>query len=114
MGRCTAKRRNAENDELQEAELLAAAGCDGVALLKKLLPAEGDLAAFDGPNGVALLMAAASMSHKAALKLLLEHGSNPSRRDAEGRSAAAYARSAGHAHLAARLDAVVDQEQTIW
>jgi hypothetical protein len=41
-------------------------------------------------------------------------GADPARRDPRGRSAAFHARAAGHPHLAARLDAVVDQEKTIW
>jgi ankyrin repeat protein len=97
-----------------EAELLGAARYGDVALLKKLLPAEGYLAGFEGPNGVTSLMAATSVSHEAALELLLERGSNPSRRDADGRSADAHAHSAGHAHLPTRPDGVVDQEQKIW
>jgi ankyrin repeat protein len=59
-------------------------------------------------------MVAASAGHEAAVELLLERGSNPSRRDTQGRSAAAHARLAGHTHLATRLDGVVDQEQKIW
>lgn len=98
----------------REAELLAAAGCGDVALLEKLLPAAGDLSAFDGPNGVTPLMVAASAGHEAAVELLLERGSDPSRRDTQGRSAAEHARRAGHPHLAARLDSVVDQDQKIW
>jgi len=98
----------------REAELLAAAGCGDIARLEKLLPAAGDPTHFDGPNGVTPLMVAASAGHEAAVELLLERGSNPSRRDAQGRSAAVHARLAGHSHLAARLDGIVDQEQTIW
>lgn len=98
----------------REAELLAAAASGNLALLEKLLPAAGDLTAFDGPEGVTPLMVAASAGHHAVVELLLERGSNPSRRDAQGRSAAEYARMAGHAHLAVRLDGVVDQEQKIW
>jgi ankyrin repeat protein len=98
----------------REAELLAAAGCGDIVLLEKLLPAAGDLAAFDGPNGVTPLMAAASAGHEAVVELLLERGSNPSRRDVQGLSAAEHARLAGHTHLATRLDGVVDQENKIW
>ncbi|WP_207540758.1 ankyrin repeat domain-containing protein [Sabulicella rubraurantiaca] len=98
----------------READLLAAAASGDVALLGKLLPAAGDPAAFDGPEGVTPLMVAASAGHQAVVELLLERGSNPSRRDAQGRSAADYARMAGHTHLAARLDRILDQEQTIW
>lgn len=98
----------------REAELLAAAGCGDVAALEKLLPAAGDLKAFDGPNGVTPLMVAASAGHEAVVELLLERGSDPSRRDAQGRSAAEHARKSGHPHLAARLDGVVDQDKKIW
>ena len=98
----------------REAELLAAAKSGDVSLLKKLLPAAGDPRVFNGADGVTPLMVAAGGGHDAVVELLIERGSNPSRRDAEGRSAAEYARSAGHAHLAARLDEVVDQDQTIW
>ena len=47
------------------------------------------------------------------VELLLQRGSNPARRDFEGRSAAAHARAAGHIRLAGRLDGVVDQERTL-
>ncbi|MCW8087812.1 ankyrin repeat domain-containing protein [Sabulicella glaciei] len=100
--------------ESREAKLLAAAASGNLALLETLLPAAGDLTPFDGPEGVTPLMVAASAGHHAAVELLLERGANPSRRDAQGRSASEYARRAGHPHLAARLDGVVDQEQTIW
>ena len=98
----------------REAELFAAAERGDVALLEKLLPAAGDLTTFDGPNGVTPLMVAAAAGHEAVVELLLARGSNPSHRDGEGHSAAAYARKAGHTHLATRLDGVVDQEQKIW
>ncbi len=67
-----------------------------------------------GPAGVTPLMAAAAGGHEAAVELLLWLGADPARRDARGRSAAAYARAAGHPHLARRLDTVVDQERTLW
>ena len=44
----------------------------------------------------------------------LQCGADPARRDAAGRTAAAYARAAGHPHLAARLDTIVDKEMTMW
>jgi ankyrin repeat protein len=59
-------------------------------------------------------MAAAGAGATAIVELLLDHGADPARRDCEGRSAAAYARAAGHAHLAERLDTVIDKERTIW
>ena len=46
--------------------------------------------------------------------MLLACGADASMRDAQGRSAAAHARAAGHAHLAERLDTVVNKDQTIW
>lgn len=98
----------------REAELLAAAGCGDVAALEALLPAAGDLSAFAGPHGVTPLMVAAAGGHVAAVTILLQRGSSPSRRDEAGRSAADHARTCGHAHLATRLDGIVDQEQTLW
>ncbi len=96
------------------AELMAAALCGDIARLRALLPVAGDVAAFAAPDGgVTPMMAAASGGHEAALELLLQRGSNPARRDVRGRSAAAYARAAGHTHLAARLYGVVDQEKTL-
>ena len=95
------------------AELMATARCGDIVRLRALLPVAGDPAAFAAPDGVTPMMAAASGGHEAAVELLLQRGSNPARRDAQGRSAAAYARAAGHTHLAARLDGVVDQEQTL-
>ncbi len=74
----------------------------------------GDVAAFAAPDGgVTPMMAAASGGHEAVVELLLQRGSNPTRRDAKGRSAAAYARAAGHTHLAARLYGVVDLDKTL-
>lgn len=98
----------------REAELLAAAERGEVSLLKKLLPAAGDPTPFHGPERVTPLMVAARAGHEAVVELLIERSSNPCRRDAQGRDAADYARNAGHPHLAARLDGVVNQEQTIW
>jgi hypothetical protein len=48
------------------------------------------------------------------VELLLACGADPAQRDARGRSAAFYARAAGHPDLAKRLDILVDQEKTIW
>jgi ankyrin repeat protein len=56
-------------------------------------------------------MAAASGGHDAMVELLLQRGADPARRDRRGRSAAFYARVAGHPYLAARLDTVVDVER---
>ena len=98
---------------IRSVELFTAALGGDVALLQARLPAAGDPTAFSALNGVTLLMAAASGGHEAVAELLLERGSNPARRDFKGRSAAAYARAAGHPHLAARLDGVVDQEKTL-
>jgi ankyrin repeat protein len=85
--------------------------------VRALLPPWGD-PAEDGapamPGGVTPLMAAAAGGHEAVVELLLACGADPARRDCRGRSAAAYARAAGHPHLAERLDTVVDQEKTIW
>jgi ankyrin repeat protein len=59
-------------------------------------------------------MAAAAHGHEAVVELLLSRGADPALRDEHGRSAAAYARAAGHSHLAERLDTIVDKEKTIW
>lgn len=106
-------REGGEMSTSREAELLAAALCGDIARLETLLPIAGDLTAFAAPDGVTPLMAAASGGHEAVIELLLQRGSNPARRDVKGHSAAAYARAAGHPHLAARLDCVVDQEKTL-
>jgi ankyrin repeat protein len=103
-----------EMDASRAAELLSAAQRGDVAALGKLLPVAGDLTTFVGQDGVTPLMLAAAGGHEPAVKLLLERGSSPARRDVEGRSAAAYARAAGHPHLAAQLDSIVDQEETLW
>jgi hypothetical protein len=57
---------------------------------------------------------AATGGHEAVVELHLRRGADPARRDEQGRSAAAYARAAGHVLLAERLDTVVDKEKTIW
>jgi hypothetical protein len=87
---------------------------DGV---RTLLPPCGD-PVVDGPpaapGGLTPLMIAAAGGHEAVVELLLRCGADPARRDARGRSAAFYARTAGYPALAKRLDIVVDQEKTIW
>jgi hypothetical protein len=95
------------------AELIATALCGDIARLQRLLPIAGDPTAFAAPDDVTPMMAAASGGHEAVVELLMQRGSNPARRDAKGRSAAAYARAAGHTHLAARLDGVVDLDKTL-
>jgi ankyrin repeat protein len=98
-------------------DLLAAVVAGDVARLRTMLPPTGD-PAEDGPpdvlRGMTPLMVAAAFGNEAMAELLLLHGADPARRDAEGRTAAAYARAAGHPHLAARLDTVVDKEKTVW
>jgi ankyrin repeat protein len=98
------------------ADLLAAAKAGDLARVQALLPPSGK-SLEDGlvaaPGSMTPLMAAAAGGHKAVLELLLQHGADPARRDAQGRSAAAYARAAGYPHLAERLDTVVDKEQTL-
>ena len=93
--------------------LLAAALSGDTGLLQMLLPAAGDVTSFGAAADVTPLMAAASGGHESVVELLLQRGSNPTRRDANGRSAAAYARAAGHRHLAERLDHVVDLDKTL-
>src|SRR5690242_2143186 len=95
------------------AELLAAALAGDVQHLRDCLPASGDPATFPAPLGVTPLMVAAAAGHEEVVELLIERGFNPARRDAQGHSAAAYARRSGHTHLAARLDMVVDQEKVL-
>ncbi len=97
----------------REATLIAAALSGDLGLLQKLLPAAGDLTSFSTATDMTPLMAAASRGHERVVELLLQHGSSPTRRDANGRSAAAHARDAGHAHLAERLDRVVDLDKTL-
>ena len=99
------------------ADLLAAVAAGDVARLRTTLPRTGD-PAEDGPldmlRGMTPLMVAAAFGNEAMVELLLLAGADPARRDAGGRTAAAYARAAGHPHLAARLDTVVDKEKTVW
>ncbi|MCB4820577.1 ankyrin repeat domain-containing protein [Roseicella aerolata] len=98
-------------------DLLALVVAGDVTQLRSMLNPAGGSAA-DGPlepsNRMTPMMAAAACGNEAAVELLLQCGADPARRDAAGRSAAAYARSAGHPHLAARLDTVVDQERRMW
>ncbi len=97
----------------REDTLFAAALSGDIGLLQRLLPAAGDLTSFGAAADATLLMAAASRGHESVVELLLQRGCNPTRRDANGRSAAAYARAAGHTHLAERLDHVVDLDKTL-
>jgi hypothetical protein len=97
--------------------LLAAARAGDVAQVRALVPCCGspeEDGAPDAPGGVTPLMAAAARGHEAVVEALLERGADAAKRDAQGRSAAAHARAAGHAHLAERLDTVVNKDQTIW
>ena len=97
----------------REDTLFAAALSGDIGLLQKLLPAAGDSTSFGAAADATLLMAAASRGHESVVELLLQRGCNPTRRDANKRSAAAYARAAGHTHLAERLDHVVDLDKTL-
>jgi hypothetical protein len=104
-------------DNQKAAELLALALAGDETRLRALLPPAGN-STEDGlpgtPGGTTALMAAASGGHEAVVGLLLQCGVDPARRDLRGRSAAAYARAAGHPHLAERLDTIVDMEKTMW
>jgi ankyrin repeat protein len=105
-----------QTDVNKAAELFAAALAGDARRLRMLLPPCGDLTE-DGTlttsGGVTPLMAAATSGREAVVELLLRCGADPSRRDARGRTAAFYAREAGHPHLAERLDTVVDKDATI-
>ena len=97
--------------------LLAAARAGDAALIRALVPCCGspeEDGPPDAPNGITPLMAAAAGGHEAVVEALLERGADAAKRDAQGRTAAAHARAAGHAHLAERLDTVVNKDQTIW
>jgi hypothetical protein len=105
-------------DADKAAALFAAVLAGDVGRLRALLPPCGDPAG-DGapaaaPGGVTPLMAAAAAGREAVVELLLRCGADPARRDARGRTAAFYAREAGHPHLAERPDTVVDLEKTLW
>jgi ankyrin repeat protein len=98
-------------------QLLAAALAGETELVRKLLGNPGGRLVDgppDAPCGVTPLMAAAAAGASAIVELLLDHGADPARRDCAGRSAAAYARGAGHTHLAEQLDIIVDKEKTMW
>jgi ankyrin repeat protein len=106
-----------EIDRARAVELFVAAQIGDVERVQTLLPPCGDCAE-DGvaaaTGGVTPLMAAAAGGYEPMVELLLRCGADPARRDRRGRSAAFYARAAGHPHLAVQLDTVVDQEKTMW
>lgn len=89
-------------------DLLADIVAGDVARLRPPLALTGD------PQGMPPLLIAAACGNEVLVEKLLQHGADPAQRDARGRTAAAYARAAGFPHLAARLDTVVDKENTIW
>jgi hypothetical protein len=99
-------------------ELLAAARAGDIDGLRRLISGSEEPMALDlGPGAEARetpLMAAAAAGQQAAVAWLLEAGADPSRRDAQGRSAADLAREAGHAALASKLDLPTDQEKVVW
>jgi ankyrin repeat protein len=98
-------------------ELLALALAGDEEKVRALLPPADNFTEDGQPNtanGVTALMGAAACGHDSTVALLLQRGADPSRRDSKGRSAAGYARAAGHPHLAERLDTVVDLEKTMW
>lgn len=104
-------------DALISEQLLAAALAGETERVRALLTHPADRVVDgppDAPCGVTPLMAAAAAGASAIVELLLDHGADPARRDCAGRSAAAYARAAGHCHLAERLGTIVDKERTIW
>jgi hypothetical protein len=106
-----------ERDADLASELLAAARAGDVERVRALVPPAGSLeedGAPGAPDGVTPLMAAAAGGHEAVVEELLARGADAAKRDAQGRSAAAHARAAGHADLAERLDTVVDKDQTTW
>lgn len=97
--------------------LLAAALAGDLPTLRDLLgPCGGTGAEQRLPGGypVTPLMAAAAAGQERAVEMLLACGCDAERRDPNGRTAAYYARHAGHHHLAERLDMVVDKDKTIW
>ena len=107
---------------IQTTDLLASVVAGDVARLRTMLPPASD-PVEDGPldmlRRVTPLMGAAAFGNEAMVEQLLLHGADPARRDATrrdaaGRSVGAYARAAGRPHLAARLDTVVEKENTIW
>jgi G protein-coupled receptor kinase interactor 1 len=93
--------------------LLAAALAGDLATLRRLLPPTGATGGMPEDYPVTPLMAAAAAGREAAVELLLECGCEAESRDPDGRTAAWYARQAGHHHLAERLDTVVDQARTL-
>ena len=102
---------------IQTTDLLAVVVAGDVARLRTMLPPAGDPTEdrpLDTLHGVTPLMVAAAFGNEAMVERRLPHGADPARRDAAGRSVAAYARATGHPHLAARLDTVVEKENTIW
>ena len=106
-----------DTDVAKAVDLFAAVQNGDVDRVRALLPPYGD-PVVDGPpaapGGLTPLMIAAAGGHETAVELLLRCGADPARRDIRGRSAAFYARAAGHLDLAKRLDAVVDQDKTLW
>ena len=99
---------------IDTADQLAGAIAGGIGRLQTQRPPSGELAEEVSPEGMTPLMAAAEFGNEAMVELLLLFGADPARRDAHGRTAADYARAGGHPHLAARLDTVVEKENTIW
>lgn len=95
-------------------DLLARVMAGDVERLRALLPRGESPADGTLPDGTTHLMLAAACGHETVVELLLQCGADPSRRDRRGQSAAAYARQAGHTHLAERLDTIVDQEKVMW
>jgi hypothetical protein len=101
---------------LDETDLIAVVRAGDISGLRARLSPAGDASndcSAGLANGLTPLMVAAACGHHEVVELLLQCGADPTRRDTQGRSAAAHARASGHPHLAERLDIVVDQEKTM-
>lgn len=75
-----------------------------LAIARQLLRAGGDARGGEPPGGRTPLMTAAAEGDSLMIRLLLDFGADPRTRDAEGKTAADYARGAGNGHVVPLLE----------
>jgi ankyrin repeat protein len=102
-----------EREAQMEAEFLAAVRRNDLALMRECLASLTCRPNLPREGQTTALMLAAAAGHVEMVALLLQHGADPARRDASGRSAADHAQANGHGDLAQQLATDGRMEQVL-